>query len=956
MRGMSIVRAWWAWVSLSAIAWAGAPDPLATVVDQVERALSANDEPTLKLAIRSDEPGVYLLADELCARGKHELARRLIKYARPADGKTLGTYIDQRKDAEDDKNARARLHAAFALVQTNDRSELAKIVAVIDQGAIPDGTVVGVRLHHYRAAATAAAGDLASAGEEAYQAGMGAQKLGDIQTAAYAFELAASVFDRARLYSDSIECLEQLAPIRTARGDSDGALDALNKLMRIQQFAGRADGLITTYDLLIAQHRASGNNKALCLAILRSALPHLDVGNTATALRRLEEGLKIAEDISDDEVRSQAYFSAASVYMSTRNLDRAAAYAQKALEVNRAEKDLRGQSMCHVFLATLAIRDPAYDRNEAENHFKEARQLARRASRPDAVIQANLHYATFLSSGEHHERAISMAREAADLAKSLRSPPLMVAATQALGGSLMAAKRYPEALKLIESMAPVWQAFGGRSVKIALRAMTAECQRKTGDLDSARATISGALEDAYELTQGIGAEQGAGARRNLWVVFDVAVSVAFDAKDSESLLAFQERGRAAALLESLGGSRQVQLAVVPEAERQRLDRARNQLRAAQDGLADAKRARHLKLARKRRTEVQLARDKVQSALEAVERESAQANELLRPATPKLKDVQASLRPNDTLVSYSIIGESSCALVVSRDAARIVELPVRRDVKAVLDSVDFGDRSAACDDSIKKLRAMLIEPLGLTKGAGRLIVGPNAHVAQVPFSVLVPDRPVVYVPSLAVAMQLAAMKRAAGKRILALGDPKYDGAFAPLPHTRAEAKTIGDVVLLGEEATKPGFTAALNQSPSWRAVHFACHGIVDLANPGLSGLALSDGSLRYFDILQMQIPADLVTLSACETGRGKAVHGEGVFGLTRAFLSSGARRVLVSLWPVEDKATQTLMKAFYKHWKRGETAPSAALQRAQAEVRKKKKWHHPAYWAAWQLWGTHLQDS
>ena len=100
---------------------------------------------------------------------------------------------------------------------------------------------------------------------------------------------------------------------------------------------------------------------------------------------------------------------------------------------------------------------------------------------------------------------------------------------------------------------------------------------------------------------------------------------------------------------------------------------------------------------------------------------------------------------------------------------------------------------------------------------------------------------------------------------------------------------------------------------------------------------------------MKVPADLVVLSACETGRGKVVHGEGILGFTRTFMMAGAPRVIVSLWPVEDKATQALMKKFYAHWRSG-MSTAAALRKAQAHVRAQKQWKHPSYWAAWQLWG------
>jgi CHAT domain-containing protein len=102
------------------------------------------------------------------------------------------------------------------------------------------------------------------------------------------------------------------------------------------------------------------------------------------------------------------------------------------------------------------------------------------------------------------------------------------------------------------------------------------------------------------------------------------------------------------------------------------------------------------------------------------------------------------------------------------------------------------------------------------------------------------------------------------------------------------------------------------------------------------------------------PADLVVLSACETGRGKVAKGEGPVGLVRSFLVAGAPRVVCSLWRVDSDATYALMVKFYALWnpKSGSPALGAAeaLRQAQAFVRAQPKWKHPYYWAAWVLWG------
>jgi len=150
-------------------------------------------------------------------------------------------------------------------------------------------------------------------------------------------------------------------------------------------------------------------------------------------------------------------------------------------------------------------------------------------------------------------------------------------------------------------------------------------------------------------------------------------------------------------------------------------------------------------------------------------------------------------------------------------------------------------------------------------------------------------------------------------------------------------------------------AALSgQLSQYRYIHFATHGYLDAEHPNLSALVLSqvdskgaalDGFLRVPDVYNFNLSAELVVLSACQTGLGKEVRGEGLMGLTRAFLYAGAPRVIVSLWNVNDRATADLMASLYRNMLREGKQPAAALRAAQLELRKQKRWESPYYWAA-----------
>ena len=190
------------------------------------------------------------------------------------------------------------------------------------------------------------------------------------------------------------------------------------------------------------------------------------------------------------------------------------------------------------------------------------------------------------------------------------------------------------------------------------------------------------------------------------------------------------------------------------------------------------------------------------------------------------------------------------------------------------------------------------------------------------------------------------------------------AFERLPATRQEAEAVAALAAPGEVLTAFDFDAnreiVLGESlRSYRFVHFATHGVIDTRTPALSGLVLSlydqqgrprEGFLRLHDVYRLRLDAELVVLSGCRTALGTQLRGEGLWGLTRGFFSAGAKRVMASLWQVEDRATAELMQHFYRaHWREGMT-PAAALRSAKLSLRRERRWRDPHFWAAFVLEG------
>ncbi|MCI0388292.1 MAG: CHAT domain-containing protein [Acidobacteria bacterium] len=194
-----------------------------------------------------------------------------------------------------------------------------------------------------------------------------------------------------------------------------------------------------------------------------------------------------------------------------------------------------------------------------------------------------------------------------------------------------------------------------------------------------------------------------------------------------------------------------------------------------------------------------------------------------------------------------------------------------------------------------------------------------------------------------------------------------GDIPQLPSSGIEGSEIIKLVAPESGLLATGFDASRSLIESqrlgdYRIIHFATHGLLNSDQPELSGLILSlyspagekvDGFLRMHEIYNLRLSADLVVLSACQTGVGKEVKGEGLVALTRGFMYAGTRRVVASLWKVDDASTAALMQNFYSYLLKEGRSPADALRHAQLKIMgQNKRWSSPYYWAAFTVQGEY----
>lgn len=328
--------------------------------------------------------------------------------------------------------------------------------------------------------------------------------------------------------------------------------------------------------------------------------------------------------------------------------------------------------------------------------------------------------------------------------------------------------------------------------------------------------------------------------------------------------------------------------------------------------------------------------------------------------PELKSL---IPPDEALIEYYYSDKDMFAFVLTGEGLKAVRLDGGRLVGDIrqLRTLLENPGSVGYLALEQSLYQRLVLPLRGSLNKRHLIIVPHGALHYLPFSALYDGRDYLIdqygirmLPSASVIKYLSGKRSAKKAGILAFGNPDLGDPQLDLAYAQQEAQAVASTlprsrVLLRREATE---TAFRKYGAGFRYIHLATHGQFDAAMPLKSALLLAgdgenDGRLTVDKLYSMKIDADLVTLSACETGLGKITNGDDIIGLTRGFLYAGSHTIVASLWKVDDLATAQLMTRFYREMEK--TDKRDALRTAQLDT--KKRYAHPYYWASFQLTGS-----
>jgi CHAT domain-containing protein len=767
---------------------------------------------------------------------------------------------------------------------------------------------------------------------------------GDYEQALPLEQKALALFDAAGLHRGVAIALEKLSDIYLALGDHRQAFDCEQKSFRL--------------------YEEMNNRTKMADGLQRLAYIYGNQNNVQQALSHLERALAIAEDLGDIIRIAMLRSNVAAEQNEIGNYERALEIYQDLLKQIEGYGDPSGAATIRHQIGKVFAAQSRYD--DALNYFRHALPGVEAASLKHETAMVLIDMSGLYMAQGKYADALPLAERAVSLSRQSGSRLDLWSALTALGYGQLGLNRLSEARQSFAEAVSIIE---------KLRAQTAG-----GDEERQR-YFEGRLRAYHGL-----------------------LTLLVKENQTQEALFFAERVKARVLLDALQQGRvSVQKAMTADEQGQELrlkselTRLNTQLtRATQSDKPDHERISEFKT---RLEKARLNYEDFQNSLYAAHPE-------LKVNRGEASIINAeeltALTPDVTnaLLEYVVTDEATYLFVVTkaRDKAAaetsVFTIPIKQtDLSKQIESFRrrVAERNLGVRAPARNLYDLLLKPAqSLLGGKSGLVIVPDDRLWELPFQALLDEGgryliergAISYAPSLTVLREMRARSdkrraEAAPSTLLALGNPLIgketvnrarltprDEKLYPLPEAEAEVRALGRLygarrskVYVGAEAREDRLKAEAGQA---RVLHFATHGVLNNATPLYSYLALAkgdkneDGLLEAWELMQLDLKADLAVLSACETARGRTSAGEGVIGLTWALFVAGAPATVVSQWEVESASARDLMLGFHRQLQApraaGKATKAESLRRAAIKLMRNSDTNHPFYWAGFVLVG------
>lgn len=705
-----------------------------------------------------------------------------------------------------------------------------------------------------------------------------------------------------------------------------GYADAMVGMGTVYHNQGQFQLALDMYRKALELHESSRATRSMAKDLTNIGLIYLTVNDLEEAEKHIQQAIRIEKGIGDRFGLASDLAVLASIAWQKNNLAKAESYLREALEIRRGVGDVRGESNDLIQLAAIQL-----NRKESRERTNDEDVLAtiQQAIEKKKLLQDRYGQVTTLSyAGQYYRlqgdyaRSVSYMKEASTLAEQLQATTLQWQTLYGLGKTYEKMAQHADAVSAYQS---------------AVRLI--ENQRV--DLKSEQFRI-GYFESKD------------------FVYTDLVASLVRQGLFAEALQAV-ESSRGRSFLDILGtrAAKQQDHAIL-----QSLDSIDSKLAAV-----DEKYKEGLALSEYEMSMVPQWRARRQQLLNDLNTTHEELSSLVSVSPLKVHEIQELLDPDVTLIEYYVSPSFTSIFSVTRTDIRC-EVVAQPSLNILIEALEFRQNLLQAgknryEASARKVYDLIFNPIRSAIRTSKVIIVPHGKLHYIPFGALmdsagtflIDSYEISYLPS-ASLLKYVSQKRKTGlgfaqSDLFAAANPKVP-ELTPLPGAEEEVATIAQFfqqknVRVGDQATE---TVVYAETGDKDIIHFACHGKFELTEPEKSALYLTrdkqnDGRLTVREIFGMKLDkAQLVVLSACETGLSKILKGDELIGFSRAFIYAGSPSLISSLWPVSDESTALQMRTLYLNL---QSLPKGkALREAQKAVRA--KFNHPYYWSPFVLVG------
>jgi CHAT domain-containing protein/tetratricopeptide (TPR) repeat protein len=734
-------------------------------------------------------------------------------------------------------------------------------------------------------------------------------------------------------------------------------------------------------------------------------------GNNTQAMDYILKSLKIAEEIGDKAKTANSLHSIGSIHQSQGNYLQAMDYYQRSLKISEeiGDKAAHASTLNNIGLV-----------HQSQGNFTQALEYHQRSLKAAGeigdknVISGNLNNlgSIYQSQGnytqgmDYFQRSLKIKEEIGDQTGMAISLNHISSIHQAQGNYTQAVESANQATRITKQIGDLeifWQA----------RTTAGQAHRALKELDLARQSFTEAIAAIEDWRN-----QVAGAQQQQQQFFETKLSPYYEMIDLlvaqnnfQQALTFAERSKSRVLLDVLRSGK-VNITKAMTGQEQEQERNLNSELASLNSQV-YKEKQSEKPDQTRLADLTASLEKTRLQMEDFQTNLYAAHPELRAQRgeihPLTSTEPASLIPDDrtALLEFVVQKDQSYLFVLTRNHKASQAATNLQVYKLNIKQKDLADltrrfkeritsRSLGFQELASQLYSLLVKPAqAQLQSINNLVIVPDGMLWELPFQALLSapkrfllqDYAISYAPSLTVLkeMQSLSAKRRKGNvqanTLLALGNPAIgtettkkvsavfmDEKLLPLPEAERQVQALKQIygsenskVYIGAEASEDRLKL---EAGKYQILHLATHGILNDASPMYSHLVLSqlqgkvsdDGLLEAWEIMKMDLNADLVILSACDTARGRVGAGEGMIGLAWALFVAGSPTTVVSQWKVETESNTKLMVAFHQNLKlnsnnaKEHSSKAEALQQAALKLMKNKKYSHPFYWAAFVIVG------